>query len=473
MIVPVILAGGSGTRLWPLSREMYPKQLLALVGEKTMLQNTILRVRQLENIDRPIVVCNSEHRFMVAEQLREIGTEATIIIEPAGRDTAPAVAVAAFAALERRPDSVLLVLPADHVIEDVDTFKSAITAGAEIAVQDKLITFGIVPESPETGFGYIEKGKQTGAAYLVKRFVEKPDRERAEKYLQSGDFLWNSGMFLFNAACFLDELQKFEPVMFNSCKESLAKRQIDLDFVRLDEHAFAASPSNSIDYAVMEKTADAVVVPLACGWSDVGSWSALWDLEEKDKNGNVLRGEVIASEVKNSYIFSTNRMVSALGVENLVIVETPDVIMVCDKDHVQGIKGIVKQLKEQKRCEVSLHRKVFRPWGSYECVDGGERFQVKRIIVNPGARLSSQMHHHRAEHWIVVRGTAKVTNGDRSVIISENQSTYIPIGQVHRLENPGLVPLELIEVQSGTYLGEDDIVRFDDVYGREDENKRK
>ena len=492
MIVPIILSGGCGTRLWPLSRELYPKQLLPLVNEATMLQETQLRLNGLQNLAEPLVVCNESHRFMVAEQLRQAGCPAgAIMLEPVGRNTAPAVAVAALQALGAGDDPVLLVLPADHVIVDAETFRGAVVVGAELARAGKLVTFGIVPTKPETGYGYIRAGnalecscqfsvfscqlqetKDSGqvthdaTAFTVAEFVEKPDFATAEGYLVSGDYFWNSGMFMFRASRYLDELEKFAPEMLACCREALKKAQRDLDFVRLDAEAFASCPKDSIDYAVMEKTADAVVIPLDAGWSDVGSWSALWDVGQSDVAGNVVRGDVLTHDSRNCYLHSTGRMVAAVGLEDHVVVETADAVLVARRDRAQDVKAIVEQLKQQGRGEALLHRRVHRPWGSYETIDHCERFQVKRITVNPGASLSLQLHHHRAEHWIVVKGTARITHGEDTVVLTENQSTYIPLGVKHRLENPGLIPLELIEVQSGAYLGEDDIVRFDDKYGR-------
>lgn len=472
MIIPVVLSGGAGTRLWPLSRELYPKQLLPLVGEQTMLQETIARLDGLDSVGNPLVVCNDAHRFMVAEQLRQMETEsAGIMLEPCGRNTAPAVAVAALQALQLEEDPLLLVLPADHVILNVPEFQAKVKIGAELAAQGKLVTFGIVPDHPETGYGYIRGDQErplhdSQSAFAVASFVEKPDRATAESYLASGDYYWNSGMFMFRASTYLAELEKFNSEMLEACNNSMSKLEKDLDFLRLDGEAFAACPSDSIDYAVMEKTNAAAVIPLSAGWSDVGSWSALWQVKEQDHEGNVLQGEVLTENVKNCYLHAENRLLAAVGVENLVVVETADAILVASKDHVQDVKGIVGQLKKAQRSEAQLHRRVNRPWGAYEGVDAGERFQVKRIAVNPGASLSLQMHHHRAEHWVVVRGTARVTCGEVIKTLSENESTYIPLGETHRLENPGKVMLEIIEVQSGSYLGEDDIVRFDDVYGR-------
>jgi len=497
MIVPVIMSGGAGTRLWPLSRELYPKQLLPLVNDATMLQETQLRLSGLQNLAEPLVVCNEAHRFMVAEQMRQAGCPAgAILLEPVGRNTAPAVAVAALQAQRAGDDPVLLVLPADHVIVDAETFRDAVVIGAELARAGKLVTFGIVPDKPETGYGYIRAQKQSlvigdlllvetlksqtkvsaegdlgkvvndPMAFAVAEFVEKPNQPTAESYLASGDYYWNSGMFMFRASRYLEELEKFAPQMLVCCREALDKAQVDLDFVRLDAEAFAACPKDSIDYAVMEKTAEAVVIPLDAGWSDVGSWSALWEVGAMNLEGNVVRGDVLTHDSRNCYLHSTGRMVAAVGLEDHVVVETADAVLVAPRDRAQDVKAIVEQLKAQGRGEALLHRRVNRPWGSYETIDQSERFQVKRITVHPGASLSLQMHHHRAEHWIVVKGTARITRGDEVLVLSENQSTYIPLGVNHRLENPGLIPLELIEVQSGAYLGEDDIVRFDDKYGR-------
>ncbi len=472
MIVPVILAGGSGTRLWPLSRELYPKQLLPLVDERSMLQNTITRLTGIKSMEAPLIVCTENLRFMVAEQLLEMDIPAKIIIEPVGRDTAPAVAVAAREVLDGGNDPVLLILPADHVIRNQEAFRQAVEAGMGYAAEGKLITFGIVPSRPETGYGYIKKGNLLGKdeeggnpIYSVSRFVEKPDSVTAQKYVDAGD-LWNSGMFMFRASRYIEELERFAPDIAENVRVAHKEKKADLDFIRLGKEAFIQCPSKSIDYAVMEKTADAAVIPLECDWSDVGSWTALWELGERDENGNVLHGNVLAKDCHNSYVNAANRLVAIVGVDNHVIVETTDAVLVVHKDKAQDVKAIVEKLKKENREEAVLHRKVYRPWGSYECVDNAERFQVKRIIVKPGASLSLQMHYHRAEHWVVVKGTARVTNGDNVLTISENQSTYIPVGVKHRLENPGTIPLEIIEVQSGSYLGEDDIVRFDDVYGR-------
>ncbi|SEA45231.1 mannose-1-phosphate guanylyltransferase (GDP) [Desulfuromusa kysingii] len=469
MVLPVILSGGAGTRLWPLSRELYPKQLLPLAGDKTMLQETISRLDGIEDVDAPLIVCNDAHRFMVAEQVRQLGLEAqAIILEPCGRNTAPAVAIAALHAQKGDADPILLVLPADHLIQDVSAFHQAVQIGVEQAEQGNLVTFGIVPTLPETGYGYI-RAEQGGkrSAYPVAEFVEKPDLETAERYLQSGDYYWNSGMFMFRASRYLEELERYQPEMLSVCQSSFAGMQTDLDFQRLDETVFSTCPADSIDYAVMEKTDQAVVIPLAAGWNDIGAWSALWDVQPHDEDGNVIIGDVLTADAGNCYLHASHRLIAAVGVKDLVVVETADAVMVAKRDQVQNVKAIVEQLKQQKRNEALLHRRVNRPWGAYEGIDTGERFQVKRITVNPGASLSLQKHHHRAEHWVVVKGTATVTCGDRVMVLSENQSTYIPLGEVHRLENPGKIPLEIIEVQSGSYLGEDDIIRFEDNYGRE------
>ncbi len=466
-MIPVILSGGSGTRLWPYSRSLYPKQFLPLVGDTTMLQSTVKRLAGSLAAANPIVVCNNNHRFMVAEQIQSLGLEAAaIVLEPAARNTAPAVALAALAAKSEGDDPILLILPADHVINDLAAFHVAIAQAQEAAESDKLVTFGIVPTHAETGYGYINaEGADT--VRTVRQFVEKPNKATAEKYLASGEYFWNSGMFAFKASVFLAELEKYSPDMLQACKDSFAKAQTDLDFTRVDEEAFAACPEDSIDYAVMEKTSQAVLIPLDADWSDVGSWSALWDISEKDEQGNAGRGDVIFQDSKNNFVQADKKLITTLGVENLVVVETDDAILVANKDKVQDVKSIVNQLKSSGRSEAQLHRKVYRPWGHYDSIDAGERFQVKRIVVTPGASLSLQMHHHRAEHWIVVTGTAVVQKGEQEHVLSENQSIYIPLGEKHRLTNPGKVPLEIIEVQSGSYLGEDDIVRFEDVYGRE------
>jgi mannose-1-phosphate guanylyltransferase/mannose-6-phosphate isomerase len=469
VIIPVILAGGSGTRLWPLSRECHPKQLLALVNDKTMLQNTLLRVQGLQEVSAPIIVCTEEHRFLVAEQVRALGGAATIIIEPVGRDTAPAVAAAALEAVRQDAEAVLLVLPADHVIGNEGNFAEAVTRGASCARQGHPVTFGIVPQSPHTGYGYIKKGAALNGeeppVFEVDCFVEKPSLEKARGYLDQG-YLWNSGIFLFQAAGFLAILKEFEPAMADCVERAYAGRTQDLDFTRLDSSAFSASPANSVDYAVMERVRDTVVVPLDCAWSDVGSWEALWEIGEQDEKGNIFIGNVLAEDVAGSYINAGERLVAAIGLSNYIIVDTKDALLVAAKDRSQEVKKIVNRLKMEKRDEVRLHKKVFRPWGSYEGVDCGERFQVKRIMVNPGATLSLQRHFHRAEHWVVVKGTAHITNGEQSIILTENQSTYIPLGAKHRLENPGTIALEIIEIQTGSYLGEDDIERFEDLYGR-------
>lgn len=484
MILPVILSGGAGTRLWPLSRELYPKQLLPLASELTMLQETSSRLTGLADVCAPVIVCNDAHRFMVAEQMRQLKTPAAIILEPCGRNTAPAVAMAALHARRDNDDPLLLVLPADHLIADVEKFQKVVTQAAVAAQDGALVTFGIVPTAPETGYGYIraghaweqskiansnDKGPLTNGltAYAVAEFVEKPNLATAENYLASGDYYWNSGMFLFRASRFLEELERFRPDILAACENALTTMREDLDFLRLDADAFAACPSDSIDYAVMEKTDRAVVYPLAAGWNDIGAWSALWDVKPHDGAGNVLQGDVVVTDAKNCYLQASRRLVAAVGVEDLVVVETADAVLVAARDKVQDVKLIVEQLKKQGRSEALLHRRVNRPWGAYEGIDVGERFQVKRITVNPGASLSLQKHHHRAEHWIVVRGTAQVTCGSKALTLTENQSTYIPLGEVHRLENPGCIPLELIEVQSGSYLGEDDIVRLEDNYGRQ------
>jgi mannose-1-phosphate guanylyltransferase/mannose-6-phosphate isomerase len=473
MLIPVILSGGSGTRLWPLSRELYPKQLLPLVGDETMLQDTARRLTGLAEAG-PIVVCNEHHRFMVAEQLRQVGaTPTAIVLEPVGRNTAPAVAIAALTALAAATpgdEPVLLVMPADHLLKDVAAFHRAVRAGLVAASAGKLVTFGVVPTKPETGYGYIRRGGGAGPAFPIAEFVEKPDAERAAKYVAAGDYLWNSGMFLFGARRYVEELGRLAPEMLASCEAALKGAKHDLDFTRLDAAAFGRCPSDSIDYAVMEKTQDAVVVPLDAGWSDVGSWSALHESLPPDANGNVTRGDVITEDSTGCYLYSSQRLVATVGLKDHVVVETKDAVMVAPKDRVQDVKNLVARLKKLGRSEPALHREVFRPWGSYDSVDGGTRFQVKRLTVKPGATLSLQMHHHRAEHWIVVSGTARITCDEKVFLLSENESTYIPIGAKHRIENPGKVELHIIEVQSGSYLGEDDIVRFEDRYGREGTN---
>jgi mannose-1-phosphate guanylyltransferase / mannose-6-phosphate isomerase len=465
-LIPVILSGGSGTRLWPLSRGQYPKQFLPLVSERTMVQETMLRLSGMSGIKNPIAICNENHRFMMAEQLLEIGIQPTaIILEPVGKNTAPAVALAALSAPSA--DDVLLVLPADHVISNIDAFHSAIVQAEALAKQGFLVTFGIVPTEPETGYGYIKKDSvREGNAYRVAAFVEKPDLTTAQSYLKSGDFLWNSGMFAFTAGNFLKELAKYSPEMLLVCQKALDTAQADLDFIRLDYSIFSACPADSIDYAVMEKTDKGVVLPLDAGWNDVGSWSALWSVTKKDANGNAISGDVLTVKTQNSFIFSEDRLVTVIGVDDLVVIETKDAVMVVSKDKVQDVNQLVSQLKTLGRSETQLHRKAYRPWGYYDSVDNGSRHQTKRIVVKPGAKLSLQKHHHRAEHWIVVKGTALVTREDKQTLLTENESTFIPLGTIHRLENPGVIPLEIIEIQSGSYLGEDDIVRYGDNYGR-------
>ena len=461
-ICAVVMAGGSGTRLWPISRATHPKQFLALDGDATMLQETMGRLADL-NIDSSVTICNEEHRFFVAEQLREIDQLGSIILEPAGRNTAPAIALAA---LTSKDDPLLLVLAADHVIKDAAAFNRAVSDAIPLAESGKLVTFGVVPTEAHTGYGYIKRGADKGTGFDVDQFVEKPTAEVAEGYVDSGEYYWNSGMFLFKASRYLEELQKFRPDIYAACELSVQGVEPDLDFLRVDKAAFEACSSESVDYAVMEKTADAMVVPMDAGWRDIGSWSSLWDVSNKDADGNAVQGDVMLHASTNSYVRASDQLVAAVGVDNLVVVATKDVVMVADKDSVQDVKLIAQKLKEQARSEWELNREVYRPWGKYDSIDSGERYQVKRITVKPGAKLSVQMHHHRAEHWIVVSGTAKVTKGDDTFLLTENQSTYIPVGVVHALENPGKFELELIEVQSGTYLGEDDIVRFEDLYGR-------
>lgn len=468
-IYPVILSGGSGTRLWPLSRAVLPKQLLPLVSDRTMLQETAMRLHGLEHIQAPLVVCGNDHRFLVAEQMREIGISPMgILLEPVGRNTAPAVAAAAHYLSKIDPEAVMLVLPADHVIEKVDAFYAAIGHAAKLASEGALATFGIVPTGPETGYGYIRGGQAISAphCFSVDSFVEKPDHAKAQEFINAGNYYWNSGMFLFRADVYLAELQKFAPAIAEFTATAVGKDYRDLDFCRLDETSFTACPSDSIDYAVMEHTKHAIVVPADIGWSDVGSWSALWEVQQQDGQGNATRGDVYLDDVSGSLVRAESRIVAVIGVKDLVVVETNDAVLVAHKDQVQRVKQVVDHLKKQQRTEHLHHTKVYRPWGCYEGIDIGDRFQVKRITVNPGGKLSLQMHHHRAEHWIVVSGTAAVTCGDKVTLLTENESTYIPIGMTHRLENPGKLPLHLIEVQSGSYLGEDDIVRFEDVYKR-------
>ena len=471
MITPVVLSGGSGTRLWPLSRKLHPKQLLPLLNETSLLQDTINRLHGLNDIEKTVVICNEEYRFMVAEQARSTSVGASaIILEPIGRNTAPAIALAAFNAMRTDEEAVLLVLPADHDIRNVEEFHKAIDVGLQQAQQNHFVTFGILPNSPETGYGYIRSATSVAVNEVsaIDQFVEKPDLATATQYLKEGGYYWNSGMFMFKASEYLNALQAFSPEMYEACQASVNAGQRDMDFIRVGVEEFKKCPSDSIDYAVMEKVKNAVVIPVDIGWSDVGSWSALHEIGEQDENNNILIGDTKTVATKNSYVRAETKLVTTLGIEDLIIVDTDDALLVANKNHVQEIKQIVNALTDENREEAVLHKRVCRPWGCYQGIDQSDRFQAKRITVNPGAVLSLQLHHHRAEHWIVVNGTARVTKGDDVFILSENESTYIPLGTKHRLENIGKIPLELIEVQTGSYLGEDDIVRFDDVYGRED-----
>lgn len=466
MIYPVVMAGGTGSRLWPMSRELYPKQFLSLVSDQTLLQETLERLNGLETA-APLLICNEAHRFLAAEQLRQIGLlNHNIILEPVGRNTAPAIALAAQTALKTDKDALLLVLAADHAIPDASVFQSVVTQAKPFAEQGELITFGVVPTGAETGYGYIRRGAPTGDLYKVAQFVEKPDSATAGDYVSSGEYYWNSGMFLFRADRYLEELHRYRPDIHEVCASAMQDSQTDLDFVRVDAETFAQCPTESIDYAVMEHTSRALVMPLDAGWSDVGSWTALWELGKKDSRGNVLRGDVISHDSDNTYVLAENSLVATIGVRDLIVVQTKDAVLVVDKNSVQNVKNVVSELKRQKRSEFKLHREVYRPWGKYDSIDNGYRYQVKRITVKPGEKLSVQMHHHRAEHWIVVSGTASVTIDGETQLLTENQSVYIPVGSVHALENRGKISLELIEVQSGPYLGEDDIVRFEDRYGR-------
>lgn len=475
-IIPVVLSGGSGTRLWPLSREKYPKQLLPLVGEQSMLQATVARMDGIAELAEPLLVCNDEHRFVVAEQLRLLGKQSKVILEPFGRNTAPALALAALWAQQQGGDPVLVVMPADHVILEGDVFRDAVAKAAKLAETGVAVTFGITPDCPETGYGYIQQGVALAGesgAFKLARFVEKPNRETAESYLDSGDFLWNSGIFVMLASTWLKALAVCRPDILQACEKALQGGAQDGDFIRVDRAAFEECPADSIDYAVMERLTagtaelpESAVIPLAAGWSDVGAWDALWKVLPKCGDGNATRGDVMLEGCSDTLVISESRLVACIGLSNVVVVETDDAVLVAHHDATQDVKKIVDRLKADKRSVAQWHRKVYRPWGWYDGVDSGERFQVKRIGVKPGASLSLQMHHHRAEHWIVVSGTAQVTKGDEVFLVSENQSTYIPLGVTHRLKNPGVVPLEMIEVQSGSYLGEDDIVRFEDTYGR-------
>lgn len=462
-IYPVILSGGSGTRLWPMSREHYPKQLLQLVGKGTLLQQTVERLQGLEGVADPLFVCNEEHRFLVAEQVRQIGqTPLDIILEPVGRNTCPAAALAALALSPIDENALMLLMPADHLVKDRSAFQRAIQSAASLAEQDYLVTFGVVPVSPETGYGYIRKGD----GYHVAAFVEKPNVTTAERYLASGDYFWNSGMFLMKARQWLKELERHCPDILGASQRAYGDGSKDGDFYRIAKEAFLACRSDSIDYAVMEKTDRAAVVSLNAGWSDIGAWSSLWEVSEHDGAGNVLQGDIVAHDTHGSLILSQHRLVAAIGLDDTIVIETPDAVLVARRDRAQDVKEIVNRLKARKRSECLAHRRVYRPWGWYESLDTGSRFQVKRLMLNPGAAISLQLHHHRAEHWVVVKGTARVTRGEEAFMLTENQSTYIAIGVNHRLTNPGTIPLEIIEVQSGSYLGEDDIVRFEDIYNR-------
>jgi mannose-1-phosphate guanylyltransferase len=466
MIVPVILSGGSGTRLWPLSRKFHPKQFINLVNDTTLFQDTILRLP--EGVADPLIICNEEHRFLAAEQLRQIHKKSNgIILEPIGKNTAPAIALAALKFINNGDDPLLLVLSADHLIKNVNVFHRAIKIAEELAKKNKLVTFGVVPDKAEIGYGYIKADVNNATDYYnIQSFKEKPNQEDAQEYLDSGNYLWNSGMFMFKASVYLSELERFEPEILNICKKSCQAEYQDNDFIRLNNDEFHQCPAQSIDYAVMERTEGAMVVPLDANWSDIGSWDALWHAKDKDGNGNVSEGDVILDGVKNTYTYSSNRLVSAIGVSDLVIVDTQDALLVANKNHGQDIKNIVNQLKKDNRPESENHRKVLRPWGYYDSVDADYGFQVKRILVNPGAKLSLQKHQHRAEHWVVVKGVATVTRGDDVFVLKENQSTYIPKGEIHRLENQEKIDLEIIEIQTGDYLGEDDIIRLEDDYQR-------
>jgi len=467
-IIPVILSGGSGTRLWPLSRKQYPKQYLPLAGDNTMLQETILRLNGLDNLADPIIICNADHRFLVAEQCQQIDiVSPTILLEPVGRNTAPAIAAAALQSLKVADDAVLLVLSADHVIQDVEAFHQAINIASQQAQAGKLATFGIVPTDANIGYGYIKSSADSNdGAHKVEEFVEKPDLKTAQSYLEQGNYLWNSGMFMFKAATLIDELAIHSPEIVTSVNDAINNAEQDLDFIRLDKLAFESSPSDSIDYALMEKSDNVVVVPLDAQWNDIGAWSALHDIGTKDANGNVIKGDAIAQDTTNTYINANHHMVATIGVDNLIIVDTPDATFIATQDKAQEVKSIVESLQAKGRDEGVMHRKVFRPWGWYDSIESDKHFQVKRLHVNPGAKLSLQMHHKRAEHWVVIRGTATAINGEDVLTLTEGDSTYIPIGTTHGLENKTNEQLEIIEVQSGTYLGEDDIVRFEDVYGR-------
>lgn len=470
MIHPVIMAGGTGSRLWPLSRQLNPKQFLKLTDSPlSMLQSTVARLEGLK-AEKPLLICNEEHRFLAAEQMRQSGhDDVQIILEPCGRNTAPAIALAAIQLCENAgsDNPLMLVLAADHLIKNTEAFQQGVAKAIPLAEQGKLVTFGIVPSHPETGYGYIHRGTELASdCYSVDKFVEKPDLDTANAYLASGNYLWNSGMFLFSARDYLKELEAHRPDILSACKAAIADASEDLHFTRVNPDLFAQCPAESVDYAVMEKTDKAAVVALDAGWSDIGSWSALWDVSSKDDAGNSLTGDVIARDTENTLVRADSRLVATVGVENLVIIETKDALLVAHKDKVQDVKSVVEQIRSDGRHEHMNHREVYRPWGVYDSIDNGTRYQVKRITVKPGAKLSVQMHHHRAEHWIVVSGTARVTNGEKTYLVTENQSTFIPVGQVHSLENPGVIDLELIEVQSGSYLGEDDIVRYEDRYGR-------
>ncbi len=470
-ITPVILSGGSGTRLWPISRSLYPKQLLPLISEKTMIQETVERVKDHEKFNAPLFIANEEHRFIIAEQLRAIGFEdSKIILEPEGRNTAPAAALAALQIQKTDPNGLMLIMPSDHAIAHSEAFLTAVNIAKEAAVNHKLLaSFGIVPDKPETGYGYIKCGENLEEVYgcnMVDQFVEKPDLTTAQEYLSEGGYYWNSGIFLFPVAQYLDVLAANEPEILVACKKAIEKSESDMVFIRPDKESFLASPSDSIDYAVMEKTDKAAVVPVDMGWNDVGSWNALWDISDKDSNGNVINGDIISHDSKNCLMRTEGPAIAAVGLEDLIVVATKDAVLVCDKNKTQDVKEIVDQLKASGRDEHISHTVVYRPWGSYQTSDADDRFQVKRLVVNPGQILSLQMHHHRAEHWVVVQGTAEVTIDDEVKTLSENESCYIPIGSTHRLHNPGKIPLYIIEVQSGSYLGEDDIVRFEDTYGR-------